>query len=203
MMTVTYALTLSDYLHANRFATRHLRRFFGFVLLVAATASWACGRHILAGVFAFGALVGVPLFYRVVAGYRWRRTTAAQKREETYGLNEIGLHRRVNESNSITTEWDHFLTFRESRGAFLLYLDPAVCLVLPKRALGSADQGEVRMLLMDWIGGQTAEAPQGRAVAARSTGRPSGRGAGGSPQARPQGGKGIGVSGGDGRSSGD
>ncbi len=203
MITFTYQLTLRDCLRANRLATRRLRRVFGFVFLVAAAGFCAWGQYLLAGVFAFYALVGVPLLYRVLAGRRWRRTPAMHKGEQTWQLDEVGLHGRDDAGNPTVVHWDSFLSFRESRDAFLLYLNPAVFVVLPKRVVGPADEAEARMLLKERIGDRAAGVPQGAPVPARSSGGPSSGGGGGFPPVCPHCGKEIGTPGGDGRPSGD
>jgi hypothetical protein len=55
------------------------------------------------------------------------------------------------ETSQSTTKWEAFVKWKESKGSFLLYIQPRLCLLVPKRVLDGAQIAAFRELLKSQI----------------------------------------------------
>jgi hypothetical protein len=157
-LAITYKLEFHDHLEALRYHHR-----FQTILVAAALLGMGIAFWILQGVWYLLAIVlvyvivGRPYLVRRRLWRDWQRTSPAARPETTYELDAEGLHGTSEDGQPTTTPWERFHRVHESNNLFLLYLSPRVFLCLPKRALGTREQNELRRLLREHVGPRLPE----------------------------------------------
>lgn len=153
MIKISGQPTFDDYLKAQRFHGRSRAWTIGAILLgfavivLISNHSWVFPTCMVAYVFVLR-----PIFIHLRLKSHWRQTPSACGKEQSYDLDESGVHAEDDDGNPVVSHWDKFLKFKESKDSFLLYASPRLYLFFPKRFMNSDDQEATRRLLAEKLG---------------------------------------------------
>jgi hypothetical protein len=156
---ITYTLEFRDHLEALRYHHRTQTALVAAVLFGMGILFWVLQGtwYVLACVLAY-VLVARPYIVRQRLWRNLQRTGQTNQPPTTYEFDEEGLHGTTDGGQPATTPWGQFHRVHESPELFLLYLSPRVFLCLPKRALATREQNELRRLCREHV---TPRLPEG------------------------------------------
>jgi len=162
MINSDFQLTQDDYAEAqvSHFTSKLGRRFFWVMLLSAAALLVMVANGLVdptkaremaaPGIF-FATMLLLMAWLRSGMLYR-RQFNRLKPLQQTihFEAGESGIVYRTSKGES-TTRWEGFERWRESTGCFLLYVQPRLFFVVPKRVLNSEQVATFRELLRSRI----------------------------------------------------
>jgi YcxB-like protein len=123
-----------------------LAAFFLISLLTNSDSSWEPRRTIVPVVLGVSFWVGLLLYARKSGARKTLEGKTERDRSITFELDPAGYSISTPTSSS-RSDWSNLHRYHEGKSAFLLYLNPTVHQILPKRAFSDDDVAKVRALL--------------------------------------------------------
>jgi hypothetical protein len=152
-------VTLDDFAQAHKAHMRKITRTLYAILVVASVISWVFAWYnpveidkLFEIVFPTSIIITLGLVFYFEVGYYYDFVKKAYKKAG-YADQELRVTiddkqlTVIGPTSQATTQWDHFYKWRESQAVFMLYSQPTLMLIIPKRFMTPEQVDEFRTFL--------------------------------------------------------